>query len=438
MTQLTLSNSLTALLETKTGAMPPISTAESPPTFASLTIFQRKFEANATALPSTDNELGCLGLVTTEADYVAEEGHAYAPPADPGNEPTTPVLTAAQVTRQAAAAAAAADPAIQPTAFTVQEAMRRFQQDKDDYRQHVVIKTILKNQVISSVHDTYIEKLKKKRTGFAKVTAFELLEHLWKTYSNIDDLDLTENEARMKAPWNEPTPIEDLFKQLNKGQEFAAQGKEIIADTTLTREGYNIILATGLFSSACRKWQQLKETKRTWSKFQDHFKEASRDRKHDVVAEEFANQALHQANFAQAYDKMSTARLAAMFHGNTTPPTDASTPAATPMNVPASEGANIAITVAQMEDLITKLVNEKLKTRPAGSNTSRSGSNKTTPVCQGYDADKRPVTYCHTHGITKNLRHTSMTCTRPSETHNKQVTLNDRKGSLDKTCEKRT
>jgi hypothetical protein len=266
MTQLTLSDSLTGLLETKTGDMPPISPAESPPTFASLTIFQRKIEADATALPpSTDNKLGWLGLVITEADYVAEEGHAYAPPTDPGNTPTSPVLTAAQVTRQAAAAAA--DPALQPTAFAVQEAMRRFQQDKDDYRQHVVIKTILKNQVTSSVHDTYIEKLKKPRTGFAKVT-FELLEHLWKTYGNIDDLDLTENEARMKAPWNEPTPIEDLFKQLKEGQEFAARGKEIIADTTLTREGYNIILATGLFSSACRKWRQLKETEQTWSKFQ--------------------------------------------------------------------------------------------------------------------------------------------------------------------------
>jgi hypothetical protein len=101
MTQLTLSESLTALLETKTGNMPPISTAESPPTFASLTIYQQKNEVNATALPSTDNKLGCLGLVITEADYIAEEGRAYVPPDDPGNAPTAPVLTAAQATWQA-------------------------------------------------------------------------------------------------------------------------------------------------------------------------------------------------------------------------------------------------------------------------------------------------------------------------------------------------
>jgi hypothetical protein len=118
-------------------------------------------------------------------------------------------------------------------------------------------------------------------------------------------------------------------------------------------EAYNIILATGIFSSACRKWWQLKETKRTWRKFQDLFKEASIDQRYDVVAEEFTNQPLHQANFAQVDDKMSMAQLAVMFQGNTTPPTDVSTPA-TPMNVPASEAANIsAITVTQMEDLVT-------------------------------------------------------------------------------------
>jgi hypothetical protein len=369
MTQLTLSDSLTALLETKTGNMPRISTDDSPPTFSSITLFQRKIEANATALPSTDNELGCLGLVISEAEYIEEEGSAYAPPVDPGNAPTAPsVVTAVQhETRQAAAAEATA----QPTAFAIQETMRRFQQDKEDYRQHVVIKTILKNQIISSIHDTYIEQLKKPRTGFSKVTALELLDHLWTTYGNIDDLDLTENEARMKAPWNEPTPIEDLFKQLKEGQEFAKRSKEIISDTTLAREGYNIILATGLFSSACRKWRQIKEDERTWNKFQAHFKAASKDRKHDVITKEFANQAIHQANFSQAYDKMGTDQLAAIIHGTSTPTAATSTPDNTSITA-ATEGANSAIAITQMEAII--------RYRQTGGPRDHLGKNKTLNI----------------------------------------------------------
>ena len=43
------------------------------------------------------------------------------------------------------------------------------------------------------------------------------MTHIWTNYGSIEVSNLTTNEEEMKAPWNPPTPIEDLFKQLREG-----------------------------------------------------------------------------------------------------------------------------------------------------------------------------------------------------------------------------
>ena len=49
-------------------------------------------------------------------------------------------------------------------------------------------------------------------TGYTAVTTFKLLTHLYNTYGQISDLDLDENERRIKTKYNANEPIHILFK----------------------------------------------------------------------------------------------------------------------------------------------------------------------------------------------------------------------------------
>ena len=79
--------------------------------------------------------------------------------------------------------------------------------------------------------------------------------------------DITANEERMKAQWAPPTPIETLFKQLKEGTEFAEEVGETISDGQLVRYGYDIFLATGVFTKDCNKWRKKPSKDQTWDKF---------------------------------------------------------------------------------------------------------------------------------------------------------------------------
>ena len=49
-------------------------------------------------------------------------------------------------------------------------------------------------------------------------------------------------------------PSKPSFDQLEDGQEFAAQGNEIIDNSQLMRWAYDNIKTTGLFDKDCERW----------------------------------------------------------------------------------------------------------------------------------------------------------------------------------------
>jgi hypothetical protein len=49
--------------------------------------------------------------------------------------------------------------------------------------------------------------------------------------------------------------------------------------------------------------------------------------------------------------------------------------------------------------------------------------------------DGFPVTYCWTHGVTRNLSHDSASCQRTAAGHQADATYNNRKGGSDATVQ---
>ena len=85
-----------------------------------------------------------------------------------------------------------------------------------------------------------------------------------------------------------------------------------------------------------------------------------------------------------------------------------------------------AISVEDVEKLIAK----HLSTRGGRTKGNRNGTKetKTSPKAQALDEDGTPVTYCWTHGVTRNLKHTSCTCIRKADGHKTEATYSNRMG----------
>ena len=93
--------------------------------------------------------------------------------------------------------------------------------------------------------------------------------------------------------------------------------------------------------------------------------------------------------------------------------------------------ANASITA----DDVRRVINEALANTRSNNNNRTSnrvetqGTNPPRPptMCQAI-VDGVPVSYCWTHGITRNLQHTSSTCKRKSDGHQDDATYYNRKG----------
>jgi len=389
------------LFHTQTEDMPKISTEGERPSYTTLRLFQDAFNKNARSIPShQSHNLGHLGIAIRDTDYLKiNRNIAWSDPTEAPTKPSKPTTPAGEVT----------DP------FKAAEAIRAWTEKRDIYMRFVLTQDALRNQIIANVEDQYINHLHNDLTEYSTVTPKELLDHLWSTYGDIDETDRTKNEARMKAPWSPPSPVEELFKQLREGQKFAQKGNETIGDELLARYAYENINATGIFSKACTKWRKKAAADKTWTKCQKFFTLEITDAIKNSTAEQ-----MYTA--AQVQEILDQEAKAIEDEQNTEPP-------------PASSNA------AMTEENIAKIVAEAVKaatSKTGGNKTRNNNRNKEPLVCQGHNADGKAITYCWTHGITTNLRHNSKTCKRRAEGHKAEATLSDKMGGSEATCTRRS
>ena len=114
------------------------------------------------------------------------------------------------------------------------------------YNIHNTVKNALRNQILHSVDNLYITELEDPSTQFLLIEPLKILDHLWENFGEIDESDLRENEVRMKTPWSPPTLIQDLFKQIKTGQEFAQKGGK-----TLMKRNWCASLTVWLRTRGC-------------------------------------------------------------------------------------------------------------------------------------------------------------------------------------------
>jgi hypothetical protein len=346
-----------------------IASRQTCPTYASLKIAQSELNGNAASIHTNlgGGQHGHIALIITEAEFLRISATAFVPPINPPPMPNH------------------ADNA---TTVRISENNRQHLENQKAFNLYLNVDKELKNQIIASLPDTYIREMKHSVTGYGNVTSLALMTHLWDNYGAITQADLKANMQRMQLPWNPPTPIEDLFIQLEEGRDFANDGEETIANTTLVRMGYEIIEANGLFELPCREWRQkATAAERTFTRFKAHFRTANTDRKSTATTG------------TSGYDG-------------------------------AANQAEVAAEPTQAE-IIATAVKAAVESALAAREVTPANNNSN-------NGRVRETVYCWTHGVTRNLRHTSLTCEHRDDGHKEEATKDNKMGGSEKINGRRT
>jgi hypothetical protein len=270
------------------------------------------------------------------------------------------------------------------TAAQISEINRQHKENQTIFRQYHAIDNALRNQLIAAVPHIYISTLSDPTVGFGNVTCLDILTHLRTNYGTITSDELDKNMIRMKTPWHPPVSIEAMFQQIEDGVKFATAGNDAPSANTIVRIGYNIIYATGRFTIGCHEWRKLTDAQKTWAQLKTHFKAADTDLRLTTTSNSAGYDGA--ANHVQASDDNSTAL-------------------ATSQAALAASQAALAAALQGQANLVTST--------PAATSTRRTS-------------------YCWTHGIMRNTRHTSATCHTKAEGHQDTATKDNKLGGSTK------
>jgi hypothetical protein len=80
----------------------------------------------------------------------------------------------------------------------------------------------------------------------------------------------------MRKVWDPQRPVEYLFKQIQECVYYAEAGGVTIREAQKLQTAYAKIFATGIFRSACRRWNYRLPAEKTWNAFKTHFATAYR------------------------------------------------------------------------------------------------------------------------------------------------------------------
>jgi hypothetical protein len=195
-------------------------------------------QANARSIDSHlgGGALGHLGLiVSVEAYGIIAPAHPWINPEAPGRPPTeTDGGTAAQLSAE----------------------RHRLEEAVTTFMTRSTVEQALKKQIITVFESMYLEILNNDMVGFANNSAREMLEHLFLSYGSITAVDLEHNFETMRKSWDPQQPVETLFKQIQDCVDYAEAGGITIGEAQKLSTAYTKVFATGIFLSACRRWNK--------------------------------------------------------------------------------------------------------------------------------------------------------------------------------------
>jgi hypothetical protein len=227
---------------------PVLPTFQGEPDYQTIHATRRFLQANTRSIDTHlgGGTLGHLGFVISDAYYaMIAPSTAYEPtiwitPQSPGQAPAATDGTAAQISAT----------------------HHNWEEDVQTYRTCTSVQHALKKQIISVFEPMYFDILNNNMVGYANISAINMLDHLFETYSNITAVDLEINFEHMRRAWDPHQQVETLFKQIQDCVDYSEAGGFLIGHPQQINIGYAKIFATGHFMSACHRWNEKPTTEK--------------------------------------------------------------------------------------------------------------------------------------------------------------------------------
>jgi hypothetical protein len=338
--------------------------------------------------------LGHLGLIISDAAYsniappTAGDPALWETPNAPGRALATTDGTAAQLSA----------------------ARHVWEEDLQTYRTCTFVQQALKKQIIGVFEPMYLEILNVNMVGYTKISARDMLDHLFETYGNITAVDLEINFEHMRRAWDPQQPVETIFKQIQDCADYSEAGGVPIGPSQKINVGNAKSFAKWNFMSACRRWNEKLTTGKTWTHFKSHFAAAHRQHK-QMQGETAARAGFYSANAAMTHneDQMAEATIGALANLATATAADIGV-------VAALTQANSRL-VKQLEETTSEL-------RELKAMFHQERRDKRGPI--DFNASAR--IYCWTWGYKVGKTHTSLTCNTRNPGHKAESTWTDNMG----------
>ena len=83
----------------------------------------------------------------------------------------------------------------------------------------------------------------------------QIFEHLNATRSSMTNLDLQQNEEKMRQPWNQEQPIETVLQQLKEAINYAEYGNPPFTNDQMISAVHVVMAQSKVFKELRREWR---------------------------------------------------------------------------------------------------------------------------------------------------------------------------------------
>ena len=148
--------------------------------------------------------------------------------------------------------------------------------DTRQWREFKNVSTALNNQLLSAVEDIYVRALRDRHVGYMNQSIRNLHMNLFENHGNITQLELEDNDTKIRSLWDPNSPFDCLVQQLEDGQDYADDGGQPYATHQLLCIAYTLVFKTGLYFKDCKAWNAKPNNEKIWTNFKAHFHHAQR------------------------------------------------------------------------------------------------------------------------------------------------------------------
>ena len=135
------------------------------------------------------------------------------------------------------------------------------------FREYTLVDKILKQLLLDAVEDKYYRVKCNSLIGYTNVTNRYLIQYLYQAYSNITSTQVSDNDKKLRTPYEPCQHIESLYEQIDNAIAFTEAADDGHTGNQIVAIANEIIFQTGIYAGDCKLWRKKAKADKIWPEF---------------------------------------------------------------------------------------------------------------------------------------------------------------------------